>query len=108
MPTLGDLLAAARRSSGAIEAWLLTQDPATATHVRQAAAEDGLSTSVFVRVAIADFARFAPEEEWANLTSRLRDSDDPGLACLVAMLRWRMAATMPASPSKGPNDERQT
>ena len=39
---------------------------------------------------MADFNRFAPEEDWATLTSSLRDTDDPGTTCLLAMVHWRL------------------
>ena len=44
----------------------------------------------FVRAAMSDFNRFAAEEDWATLTSSLRDTDDPGTTCLLAMVHWRL------------------
>jgi hypothetical protein len=41
-------------------------------------------------MAIADFNRFASEEDWATLTSSLKTTDDPGTTCLVAMVHWRL------------------
>ncbi|MGZ9111479.1 MAG: hypothetical protein ACXW3X_10445 [Rhodoplanes sp.] len=90
MPMLGDLLAAARDSAGTFQAWLAASDPELAARVTEAAVREGDSPAAFVRAAVFDFNRFASEEEWATLTSRLRDgSDDPGIVCLVAMVEWR-------------------
>jgi hypothetical protein len=93
MPMLGDLLAAARDSAGAFQAWLAASDPELATRVTEAAAHEGDSPAAFVRAAVSDFSRFASEEDWATLTSRLRSGgDDPGTVCLVAMVEWRLEA----------------
>jgi hypothetical protein len=92
MPMLGDLLAAARGSAGEFQAWLAAADPELAARVETAADQAGESPTGFVRGAVADFARFASEEDWATLTSRLRGSGDPGTACLLAMVQWRLAA----------------
>ena len=90
MPMLGDMLAAARSSSSGFQAWLDRSDPALAADVKQAAAAQGLTPTGYVRTAMADFSRFAAEEDWATLTSSLRDTDDPGTVCLLAMVHWRL------------------
>ena len=90
MPMLGDMLSAARGSSSGFQAWLERSDPALATDMKKAAATHGLTPTGYVRTAIADFNRFASEEDWATLTSSLRDSDDPGTVCLLAMVHWRL------------------
>lgn len=91
MPMLGEVLAAARRSSAGFAAWLAARDPELAEAVAEAAREEGESGTSFVRTAVADFARFASEEDWVRLTSRLRDSGEPGMACLATMVEWRLA-----------------
>jgi hypothetical protein len=88
--TLGDLLGAARRSASGFQDWLSGADPELALAVERAAGREALSAAGFVRVAIADFSRFADEEDWATLTSALRDSADPGAECLRAMVHWRL------------------
>lgn len=90
MPMLGDLLAAARASTGGFEAWLAASDPGLAREVAAAAARAGQTPTGFVRLAVADFARLAGEEDWATLISSLRDSGDPGTVCLLAMVHWRL------------------
>lgn len=92
MAMLGDILAAASRSTGGVERWLLADHPRLHEAVGKAAASEGTSVSGFARVAVADFSERASEEDWASLTSRLRDSQDPGVACLLTMLEWRIAA----------------
>ncbi len=89
---LGDILAAARDRSGAFPAWLERADPALARSVAEAARRDGTTPEGVVRGAVAEFSRSASEEEWAGLMSKLRGSDDPGMACLDRMVRWRVAA----------------
>jgi hypothetical protein len=92
MPMLGDLLALARNASGTFEAWLERSDPEMAAQVNRAAEGQQVSPTGFVRVAMADFNRFAAEEDWASLVSSLRETDDPGTACLLAMVHWRLTA----------------
>ncbi|MDF2605718.1 hypothetical protein [Sphingomonas sp.] len=92
MPTLGDTLAAARRSSAGLEQWLRRTDPALAHEAAAAAARIGISVSGYARMAIANFTRLAGEEDWATLMSGLRDSQDPGTTCLAAMVHWRLTA----------------
>ena len=90
MPMLGDILAAARDSSGGFEEWLDRCNRDFGQKVRAAAEAQGLSVTGYVRAAIADFNRMAPEEDWASLTSSLRDTDDPGTTCLLGMVHWRL------------------
>lgn len=90
MAMLGDILAAARDSSSGFEAWLECGDPELGEKVRAAATAQGVSVTGFVRGAISDFNRLAPEEDWASLTSSLRDTDDPGTTCLLGMVHWRL------------------
>ena len=90
MVMLGDMLAAARNSSPGFQAWLEKSDAALAGRIADAAAKSGMTPTQFVRGAIEDFDRFAAEEDWATLTSSLRDTDDPGTVCLLAMVHWRL------------------
>ena len=90
MPLLGDMLAQARNSSGSFQAWLERSDPALADDVKAAAAQQRMTPTGFVRMAMSDFNRFASEEDWATLTSSLKNTDDPGTTCLLAMLHWRL------------------
>lgn len=99
MVMLGDMLAAARNSSSSFQAWLERSDPALATRIADTAAKSGMTPTQFVRGAIADFDRFAAEEDWATLTSSLRDTDDPGTVCLLAMAHWRLTVRGCASHS---------
>jgi hypothetical protein len=99
MPMLGDLLTAARRSSGEFVRWLKAADPEMAAQVAEAAARWGVSETSFVRTAMADFSRFASEEDWATLTSHLKNADDPGTACLLGMTHWRLAQTVRPAPA---------
>lgn len=94
MAMLGDLLAAARSEAGSFQSWLGAAEPSLAAQVREAAAESGLSPAGYARAAVADFARFASEEDWATLVSSLRDSADPGTLCLLAMVNWRLSVTV--------------
>lgn len=92
MAMLGDMLAAARDSTGGFEAWLRRVNPALAAATASAAAASGLGLGGYARMAVADFSRLASEEDWATLLSRLRSAEDPGSACLAAMVQWRLSA----------------
>jgi len=109
MPMLGDLLATAHRSAGAFMAWLDANDPELMARVGRAAEYGGCSPADFVRAAVAEFSRFASEEHWASLTSRLGSSRDPGTECLLTMLRWRLGAAQSAAPRarEGSTDDGQ-
>lgn len=89
---LGDLLAAARRSAGSIRDWLAEADEALAAELTAAAEGERMPVGTYARLAVADFARRADEEQWATLASRVRGAADPGRECLRTMLRWRIAA----------------
>lgn len=100
MAMLGDILAAARRSSGDFEQWLATRSPALTKEVEEASRRTGESSTDYVRGALSAFSELASEEDWANLTSRMRDSSDPGTVCLLAMVQWRLAVEKPAKGAK--------
>lgn len=114
MPMLGDMLAAARDSSGRFHRWLCASEPELAGRVERTAAAAGLTPTAFVRTAVADFARLADEEDWATLVSSLRDSEDPGTVCLLAMVHWRLTVAScdhhaghdHGQPAGGARDER--
>lgn len=90
MLTLGDILGTAKRSAAGFQDWLESAEPALAAELAATAAQAGISPASLVRVAVADFSRYANEEAWAQLISLLRESDDPGMACLAAMVQWRL------------------
>lgn len=90
MPMLGDLLAAARDGAGNFQSWLRLANPDLANTVEETARSEGMTPTSYVRAAIADFARFASEEDWATLTSTLKRTEDPGTACIMAMVDWRL------------------
>ena len=92
MAVLGDLLASARDRSGTFQQWLESAEPELASAVEDAAATEAMTPTSYVRAAIADFSRFASEEDWVTLTSTLKRSGDPGTACLLAMVDWRLTA----------------
>lgn len=91
MPTLGDMLGAAKRSAANFQQWMELADPGFAAEARAAAERSQTSPAGFARIAVADFSRYADEEAWAQLSGILRNSEDPGLACLAAMVRWRLS-----------------
>jgi len=106
MTTLGDVLAAARRSTGALEAWLVRCDPILANDTLQAADRIGLGVAAYARMALADFARLAGDEDWASLISSLNKSEDAATTCLAAMVRWRINA--PACHAHAQTEDRRS
>lgn len=112
MPMLGDLLAAARDGAGNFQPWLKVANPELAAAVDSAAKAEEMTPTSYVRTAISDFARFASEDDWATLTSALKRTDDPGTACLLAMVDWRLTAkacpqhSHQHHPEGGATDER--
>jgi hypothetical protein len=90
MATLGDILASARQAA-TIERWLTAADLDLAQAIGEAASREGEPLDCFARIVVADFTRAADENAWTTLLSRVRDSSDPGLACLSEMVRWRLS-----------------
>lgn len=86
-PTLGEILSAARRQSGAFAAWLEKGNPAV--HARlNLRLEPGDTLASLTRVAVSDFTHEASDEDWVKLISAARDAEDPGLAALTVMIGW--------------------
>lgn len=92
MATLGELLAAARNDAAGFAGWIAVTNPELAARLEEAARGHDLDPAGFVGLAIADFTRLASEEDWGRLMSAVRGGDDPGMACLMAMVDWRTAA----------------
>lgn len=97
MLMLGDLLGAARDSAGQFTRWLDRVDPQLADEVRAAAAGGNTTPAAFICQTVAEFSRFADEEDWATLTSSMKEDDDPGKVCLLAMVDWRLNAQVCSS-----------
>lgn len=88
---LGEVLAAARDSGAGMEEWLAKAEPEIWAEMGKAAAAEGMDHAAYARVAVADFSNRAPEDDWATLMGRIRDAQDPGQACLLSMITWRLA-----------------
>lgn len=88
---LGDYLALAKNAGADIQGWLAAVGPLQARALETLAANEKLSSSRAARMAVADFSRFASEEEWATLISHVRVAEDPALACLGAIVDWRLS-----------------
>lgn len=101
MVMLGDLLAAARDGAGQFMPWLRGADPDLAARVDAAAGAEAMTPVSYVRAAVADFARLASEEDWATLVSEMKRTEDPGTACLVAMVDWRLTVRACEAHSHG-------
>ncbi|WP_145953389.1 hypothetical protein [Oceaniglobus indicus] len=88
---LGEVLSAARKSGDGIKDWLAPAEPEIWDALGKAAEAEGMDHAAFARMAVADFTNRAPEEDWATMMSRIRDAQDPGRACLLSMITWRMS-----------------
>ncbi|MEJ8570353.1 hypothetical protein [Microbaculum marinum] len=91
MAMLGDILAEARRSSGPLQTLMRGTMPDLMAEIEEAADISGESTADYVGGAFTAFSQLASEEDWATLISSMRDSADPGMACLLTMVQWRLA-----------------
>lgn len=88
---LGDYLALAKNAGADIQGWLAAAGPVQARALEKLAATEKISPARAARIAVADFSRFASEEDWATLISYVRDAADPALACLGAIVDWRLS-----------------
>lgn len=89
MATLGQLLSAAADPQS-LQRWV-ADSPALARLIDDARGDAGVAPALVVRRTVAEFSETAGEEAWAQLMTRIRQADDPGRACLEAMLAWRSA-----------------
>ena len=88
--TLGEVLTAARNSGGGMKDWLAPAEPEIWAALGEAAEAEGVDHATYAQLAVVDFSNSAPEEDWATMMSRIRDAQDPGQACLLSMITWRM------------------
>lgn len=88
---LGDYLALAKNAGADIQGWLTQVGPLQAQALEQLAEAEKISPARAARMAVADFSRFADEEDWATLISHVRVAADPALACLGAIIDWRLS-----------------
>ena len=88
---LGDYLALAKNAGADIQGWLAAAGPVQARALEKLAATEKISPARAARIAVADFSRFASEEDWATLISHVREAADPALACLGAIVDWRLS-----------------
>jgi hypothetical protein len=88
---LGDYLALAKNAGADIQGWLAAAGPVQARALEKLAATEKISPARAARIAVADFSRFASEEDWATLISHVRNAADPALACLGAIVDWRLS-----------------
>lgn len=103
---LGELLVAARRSSDDFLCWLDGAEAELAASLREAAERADEHPATYLRVCVGSFTNEASEEDWATLSSRLRDAEDPAMTCLDVMARWRIAIDRTSSMS-GEDDEQR-
>ncbi len=101
MLMLGDILTQARRSSSELLDWLQETDPELMARLQVEAAGSGETPVAFMRAAVAEFERSATEEDWATLTSSLRNTWSPGRACVTGMVKWRLAVASRAAEPQG-------
>lgn len=85
---VGDILATAARDAAGFADWLEQEDQEMAAKCR--AATNGISLDRWVRGAVTWFELHASADDWATLTTRLRESDTPGKALLVTMVERRL------------------
>lgn len=98
---LGDYLALAKNAGADIQGWLARAGPLQARSLEKLASEECVSPARAARIAVADFSRFAGEDDWATLISHVRVAADPALACLAAIVEWRLAQK-PCDAHKAP------
>ncbi|MDQ0464430.1 peptidyl-prolyl cis-trans isomerase C [Caulobacter ginsengisoli] len=87
--TLGDFLG----DTGAAERlvpWLDAVDADLGRRLAAAALAADETPPDFARAAMAEFVADANDERWTQLISAARDSEDPALACLAAVLRSKL------------------
>lgn len=87
---LGEILTAARNSGAGLDKWLAPAEPEIWEALGKAAEADDMDPESYARMAVVDFSNRAPEEDWATMMGRIRDAQDPGQACLLSMITWRL------------------
>lgn len=87
--TLGQVLAD-RDAAARLESWLAATDPELLARLAEAAETAGAPPVLFVQDAMADFMASATDESWTQLISAAQGAEDPGLACLGAVIRSKL------------------
>lgn len=87
--TLGDFLGDGGVADRLVP-WLAVVDSDLGQRLGAAAGEAGETPQDYARAAMAEFVADANDERWTNLISAARDTDDPALACLAAVLRSKL------------------
>lgn len=85
---VGDILATAARDAVGFATWIEGEDAAMAAKCRAAA--NGQPLDRWVRGAVTWFELHASADDWATLTTRIRESDAPGKALLAMMVERRL------------------
>jgi hypothetical protein len=87
---LGALIRNLEDETTAMETLVSLGDLALLTEVETAAAREALTPGAFASRAVAHFANTASDDDWVSLVGKLGRTDDPGSACLAAMLAFAL------------------
>lgn len=87
---LGTLIRDLEDETRAMETLVALGDLPLLAQVETAAARDGLTPGAFAAQAVAIFANSAGDDEWVSLVGKIGRAEDPGAACLSAMIAFAL------------------
>jgi len=105
---LGDLIARFDDEALAAETLLSLEDLALTMRVRDACAQEGLTSGEFASMAVQKFSATANEEEWVTVIGLMARTKEPGLVLLRRSLIWMLTphpegCTCGAEQTSGPH-----
>ncbi len=89
---LGEIIARFDDEAAATQTLAALQNPALATRVAAAAADEELTVGEFATRSVECFVAQASDEEWVTIVGRMSRSDDPGRAFLAHVLGFALQA----------------
>lgn len=92
---VGDILGAARRSAISLPDWIERRAPELARRCAEVAGKNGISN--WLQSTVGWFELHATGDDWADLTSKMRDSEAPGEIFLITMVEKRLAVVQLSS-----------
>ena len=87
---LGDVIERLDDEVVALETLLALNDLGLLRRVQDAAAADASTPGGFIAQSVARFSSDASDEDWVSLIGAMGRTEDPGVACVRAMLEFAL------------------
>lgn len=96
---LGEIIRDFSDEARASEAMLACKDLALLAGIRTAAENYEETAGEYAAGAVRRFANFAANEDWLGLMNAIERANDPGIDCLIYMIRWSLKEDEDVAPA---------